>query len=215
MWDAIRLKRISAIMTSADAANCYDRMAHALISLCTERLGLQKPVINLLLRTIQQMRFYLRTGFGDSDNFYGGPSETPLQGCCQGNGGGPAMWVSVTIPLVKNLHRQGHTAQLQHAYSGRSVNTVGNVYVDDVDLLSTAFHMEEPFTNVLSRAQGTSSTWQGDLQVTGGDLKWDKSEWCSAGFIWDSDGQWRYKTPEESPGDIWIKDPSGADIAMQ
>jgi len=46
MWDAIRLKRISAIMTSADAANCYDQMAHALISLCTEWLGLQKPVIN-------------------------------------------------------------------------------------------------------------------------------------------------------------------------
>jgi len=104
MWDAIHLKCICAIMTLADATNCYVRMANALISLCTEWLGLQKPVINSLLRTIQQRLFYLRTGFGDSDHFYGGPSEMPLQGCCQGNGGGLGMWVSVMIPLVENLH---------------------------------------------------------------------------------------------------------------
>jgi len=54
------------------------------------------------------------------------------------------MWVSVTIPLVENLHRQGHTAQLSYAYSGRSVYTVGNVYMDDVDLITVGFHSEEP-----------------------------------------------------------------------
>jgi len=133
---------------------CYDRMAHAIISLCTQQLGMPQQVINFLLQTIQQMCFYLRTGFGDSDHFYGGPSEMPLQGCCQENGGSPAMWVSVTIPLVEDLHRQGHTAQLRHAYLGRSVNTAGNVYVDDVDLVSFGFDSEEPFANVLSRAQG-------------------------------------------------------------
>jgi len=60
-----------------------------------------------------------------------------------------------------------------------------------------------------------TSTWQGDLQVTGSNLKWDKSEWCSIDFVWNSNGQWRYKEPDESPGDIWIKDPSRADVVMQ
>jgi len=215
MWDTICLKYICAIMTLVDAANCYDRMVHALISLCTEQLGLQKPIINSLLRMIQQMHFYLRTSFGDSDHSYSGPCEMPLQGCCQGNGGGLGMLVSVMIPLVENLHRHGHTAQLLYAYSGRSINTMGYVYVDNIDLLSTAFHMKEPFMNILLRAQGTTTTWQGDLQVTGGDLKWDKSDWCSMDFIWDGDGQWRYKEPDESLGDIWMKDPSGANVMMQ
>jgi len=125
------------------------------------------------------------------------------------------MWVSVTIPLVENLHRQGHTVQLSYAYSGRSMNTVGNVYVENVDLITVGFHSEEPFGNVLSSAQGTTSSWQGGLQATGGDLKWEKSKWCSAEFTWDLEGQWCYKQLEELVGDIRIKGPNGKDITMQ
>jgi len=68
IWDAIQLKRISAIMCSADATTCYNRMAHAIISLCTGCLGMPQHVITSLLKTIQRMHFYLRTGFGDSDH---------------------------------------------------------------------------------------------------------------------------------------------------
>jgi len=105
--------------------------------------------------------------------------------------------------------------QLRHAYSGRAVNTVGNVYVDDVDLITVGFHSEEPSGNVLSRAQSTTASWHGGLRATGGDLKWEKSKWCSAEFTWDFEGQWHYKQPEESVGDIWIKGSNSKDVKMQ
>ena len=35
--------------------------------------------------TIQGMKFFLRTAFGDSSDFYGGQQMIPLQGGCQGN----------------------------------------------------------------------------------------------------------------------------------
>jgi len=92
------------------------------------------------------------------------------------------MWVLVTIPLVENLHKNGHTAQLCYTYSGRSVNTVSNLYVDDVDLVSVSFDPDKPFANVLSQLQGMVLTWHGGLRATGGDLKWTKREWCSAKF---------------------------------
>jgi len=203
-------------MSSVDAATCYDRMAHAIISLCTQRLGMLRLVITLLLMTIQWMQFYLQTGFGDSEDFYGRPSEMPLQGCCQGNGGGPAMWVLVAIPLVENLHKNGHMAQLHYAYSGRSVNTAGNLYMDDIDFVSAGLDPDEPLQRYYPKCRGQSLHGkQGGLRASGGDLKWTKSEWCSAKFIWNSKGQWRYKQPEESPGEILIKGPHSKDMAMQ
>jgi len=42
-----------------------------------------------------------------------------------------------------------------------------------------------------------------------------KSEWCLVEFVWNGNGQWRYKRPEESPGEIWIKGPGGNDITMK
>lgn len=71
--DIARLKRRPSTLTSADANCCYDRMAHSIASLATQRLALALETITCLLLTIQFMRFFLRTAFGDSDNHYGGP----------------------------------------------------------------------------------------------------------------------------------------------
>ena len=108
--DAFRQKRISGAVTSMDADTCYDHMAHSMISLCLQCLALAVEVITSLLLTIQLMKFFLRTAFGDSTCFYGGWQPIPLQGCCQGNGGGPVMWVSVLIILVHQLWANGHVA---------------------------------------------------------------------------------------------------------
>ena len=93
-----------------DADTCYDCMAHSMISLCSQCLALVVEVITSLLLTIQLMNFFLRTAFSDSTCFYGDWRPIPLQGCCQGNGGGPAMWVSVSIILVHQLWANGHVA---------------------------------------------------------------------------------------------------------
>jgi len=214
IWDVFWLKRISGILTSVDAATCYDRMAHAIISLCTRRLGMPQAAINSLLSMIQQMRFYLRTAFGDSDTFYGGSLDDPLQGCCQGNGGGLAMWLSITIPLVEHLYEEQQVAVLHTVISKKKITFVGDLYVDDTDLVTVAVSRQEPFLMVLSRAQDKARTWQTDLRVTGGDLKWDKSSWCSVEFEWDTDGQWRYKAPSLAHK-IYIKDSDNETIEMK
>jgi len=163
IWDALRLKRISGILTSVDAATCYNWMAHSIISLCTRRLEMPQVVINSLLSMIQQMRFYLRTAFGDSDTFYGGSLDDPLQGCCQGNGGGPAMWLSITIPLVEHLYATQQVAVLYTAISKKKITLAGDLYVDDTNLVTSAVSRQEPFVTVLARAQDKVGTWQTDL----------------------------------------------------
>ncbi len=82
-------------LASVDADNCYDRIAHPIASLVFQAFGVLKPAIESMLTTIQDMKFYLQTGYGDSEDYAGGarPGEIdPIktQGMCQGNGASPA-----------------------------------------------------------------------------------------------------------------------------
>jgi hypothetical protein len=68
-----------------DFADCYDRMAHPPASLALQSLGLPRPAICVLLKTMQNMQFFLRTGFGESTQSYGGSIENPTLSLGQGN----------------------------------------------------------------------------------------------------------------------------------
>ena len=57
--DAFWQKQISGAVTSMDADTCYDRMAHSMISLCSQCLALVVEVITSLLLNIQLMKFFL------------------------------------------------------------------------------------------------------------------------------------------------------------
>jgi hypothetical protein len=58
-----------------------------------------------MLTTIQNMKFFLSTGYGDSANYAGGESddtEDPVktQGMCQGNGAAPTVWMVTRLPHI-------------------------------------------------------------------------------------------------------------------
>ena len=161
--DAFRQKQISGAVTSMDADTCYDHMAHSMISLCLQCLALVMEVITSLLLTIQLMKFFLRTAFGDSTRFYGSRWPIPLQGCCQGNGGGAAMWVSVSIILVHQLWANGHVTTFVRAISGLKVSFAGFLHVDDGDLTTLAHTPTESEASMVDRAQKGTSCWQGSL----------------------------------------------------
>jgi hypothetical protein len=75
------------VVASVDAQNCYDHIAHSIASLAVQRLQVDPRAVVAMLFTIQGMKFFLRTAFGNSSNFYGGQQMIPLQGGCQGNKG--------------------------------------------------------------------------------------------------------------------------------
>ena len=67
--DNIRLMKCTAVITSRDAANCYDRMVHSFISLSAQRIGAPLSILLVLLMPLQESRHYIRTAFGDSASF--------------------------------------------------------------------------------------------------------------------------------------------------
>ena len=100
------------------------------------------------------------------------------------------------------------------AITNKEVSTVGNIFVDDTDLVMIGLSLEEPFKLLLSRAQGTVATWQASLRVMGGDLKWDKCSWGAANFKWDSNGEWKYKQLDPSHK-LLIQNSQGQEIKMK
>jgi len=93
-----------SIVISADATNCYDRVAHPFASLTAQHFGVQTCYIVLLLKAIQRMNMHLQTSFGTSKTSYSGTSAEPFQGAVQGNGAAPVLWLIISIILVRYLY---------------------------------------------------------------------------------------------------------------
>ena len=77
-WDKIlqsdisRQFRLAMGIISADAANCYDRINHVIMALLFLAIGVPTGAIAAMLMSIQLMKFYLRTGWGESTRCIGG-----------------------------------------------------------------------------------------------------------------------------------------------
>jgi hypothetical protein len=64
--DISRQSRLPMGIVSADAESCYDRIAHVFASLVFQAVGVAITAILAMLTCIQHMKFYLRTGLGES-----------------------------------------------------------------------------------------------------------------------------------------------------
>ena len=87
-----------------------------MVSMTFQAFGMQTPAIKYMLSTIQDMKFSLRTGYGDSAGYAGGTDNTsadPIktQGMCQGNGALPAAWMVTSIPMIAVQQKKGHGVQ--------------------------------------------------------------------------------------------------------
>ena len=58
--------RSPATLASVDAANCFDGISHAIASLVFHALGSPDAHTKSMLTTVRDMKFFLRTAFGDS-----------------------------------------------------------------------------------------------------------------------------------------------------
>ena len=106
--DIVRQSRLSAGLSSVDAAQCYDSVAHAIASLVFQAFGVPEEAVHSMLTTIEEMKYFLRTAYGDSKTFRGSKFEIKFQGLCQGNGAAPAGWAVISITIL-NAHKKERT----------------------------------------------------------------------------------------------------------
>jgi hypothetical protein len=89
-----------------------------------QSLGVPQEVATSMLSTIQDMWFFLRTGFGDSKAYAGSTNGKKTQGMCQGNGAAPAGWTVMSITMIEAHKRKGHGVHLEGPITGTKLHLV-------------------------------------------------------------------------------------------
>jgi hypothetical protein len=145
-------------------------------SMVVQSFGVPTPAIESMLTTIQNMKFFLRTGYGDSAAYAGGESnnnEDPVktQGMCQGNGAAPAAWTVTSIPMIAAHKHKGHGAHFIAPILDISGHIVGGLFVDDTDLVHVDMRVVETILEAHSWLQESVLNWGCLLIATSGALK--------------------------------------------
>lgn len=193
-YDLVRQSRRPAGLSSVDAENCYDRIAHAITSLVMQAFGVPCTAVGSMLKTIQDMKFFLRTAYGDSTSAAGSHIEVKTQGLCQGNGAAPAGWAVVSITILHAHKKKGHGMKILCPISQLKGHVAAILYVDDTDVIHLDLGNEEGVTAAFHGLQESVLSWGSLLIATGGALKPCKCFYHLISFDFDEKGLWRYAT---------------------
>jgi hypothetical protein len=151
-----------------DAANCYDSIAHAIASLIFQACGVPTEGVVAMLSAIQDMKYFLRTAFGDSKNFRGSKLEVKYQGMCQGNGAAPAGWAVISTTILNAHKKKGHSATFMCPVTNKVVKLAAILYVGDCDLLHINMEEEESAFVTFEKMQESVMNWGKLLIASGG-----------------------------------------------
>ena len=166
------------IVTLADAAYCYDRVNHVIVSLVWLVLtNGNVPAIVAALICLQTMKFFQRTGFGESKTFFGGPFHFPyMMGLGQGNRAAPPSWIQLSAVLVNVFKQLNLGAVIQDPITAEIIHSMGALFVDDTDLYTGRENILDP-GELWGQAQLELENWSCLLNATGGALKPEKCFW--------------------------------------
>jgi hypothetical protein len=164
-----------------------------------QSLGVPQEAAALMLSTIQDMRFFLRTGFGDSTAFAGSSGGKKTQGMCQGNRAAPAGWTATSVAMIQAHKRKGHGIHLKCNITGTELHLIGTLFVDDTDLNYFDMRKIEMAVEAHAALQRSIHNWRRLLIATGGALKPAKCFYHLISFSWQQDGTWRYDSNENVP----------------
>ena len=173
-YDIIRQFRLLAGVSSVDAANCYDSIAHAIASLIFQAMGVPVEGVEAMLEAIQGMKYFLRMAYGDSKDFANSRIEVKYQDQCQGNGAAPVGWAVISITVVRTHKRKGHGATFLCPISKVKFLLAAVLFVDDCDLIHIDMVNDESSLETFDEMQTSVKRWGRLLIATGGSYKLEK-----------------------------------------
>ena len=153
---------------SADAANCYGQIHHTIMAFVFLSLGTGHGSIKAMLLSIQMMKFFLRTGWGESESWIGGNPLKILLGMCQCNGAAPAAWLMLSSVLVNVYKSLGFGARMVGPINQPIIDIMGVLYVDDTDL----YIMDDNMADI----EDVWNVYQEALTTYGAHLYWGATQ---------------------------------------
>jgi hypothetical protein len=190
-YDITRQARVQAAIASVDASNFNNRIAHAIASLVFQAFGVPSTAIETMLGAIENMIFFLHTGFGDSTSFAGSGISVKTQGLTQGNGASPAGWAVISICIIGAHGKKDHGAKFHCPVTNLKHHLSAILYVEDTNLLHINLSKNETVDEVHQVIQDSVYSWGNLLIATGGVLQPTKCFYSIISFEWKN-GAWSY-----------------------
>ena len=170
-FDYMRITKTNGAFIAMDLENCFDRMAHPVFSLCSQRLGVSAKISKCMINTLCQMRHFMRTAYGDSDWSYCGSSSRPLQGAVQGNGAASPIFIVISCVILSFLESQTIGMYIVSAITMTIFTLSAIMYVDDSDILISSIQENENYTSIRNRAQKAAKVYKTGVHQTGGAIR--------------------------------------------
>jgi hypothetical protein len=89
-YNIVHQTRSVAAIALVDASICYNKIVHAMASLIFQSFGVKNMAVSAMHKTIQEMKIFLQTAYGDSKTFASSTIKIKMQGLGQGNMASPA-----------------------------------------------------------------------------------------------------------------------------
>ena len=139
------------------------------------------------------MRFYLRTGFGESKTSYGGSHEERLAGYGQGNAAAGPGFTAMSSIIANAYLRDGFGAHIYSSYYICLHILAAVMYVDDTNLVHWSSMPSCTPAKLTAAAQTATYAWGGLAIATGTAMKTEK---CYAYFLsyWYNRGHAKLRT---------------------
>ena len=70
-YNIVQQSQVASGLSSINTTNLYDSITHGIDSLVFQALGVPEEAIKPMLTAIEEMKYFLRTAYGNSKNFAG------------------------------------------------------------------------------------------------------------------------------------------------
>ena len=217
LWslDLMRIKKVNGAIFDCDAKGCYDRIIAALQSITCRRMGVPATTSSFFAKLWRRCKHYVRTRHGTSQNSYMATGGELLYGIGQGNGAGPAFWLSNLVVMFLVMETMCRGMGFQSSWNKLMHTSPGLGYVDDVTLGCTLEDENIPNDEIISKSTeeelkvvetitDMGQKWEEMLFTNGGRLELKKCHWLLVSWKWIR-GVARMKRIEEAPAIMKIR----------
>ena len=204
-----------------DAIGCYDRIVPILCETAMRKKGCPQGIAKCHTLTQKNMKHRIRISTGISKGLIKFGEETKISmdnkniteiqgrtgGIGQGGGGGPMAWIAVINIMIEAYRKLRKGAIMSDVCDISPLLNWIVSYVDDNTLVQT-FDNEQDTTIMIKKMTENLGSWQRLLQLTGGDIDLEKSQWSL--LSWSYDNYWglpKINSNSQSKGDLIMTSP--------
>ncbi len=120
------------------------------------------------------MRFYLRTGFGESKTSYGGTHEEQLAGYGQDNAAAGPGFTAMSSLIVNAYLHDSFGARIYSSYYEQLLLLAAVMFIKDTDLIHWADQPSCSPSKLIASAQTATYSWGSLAIATGAAMKQEK-----------------------------------------